>query len=70
MAKQDEKKVERAFEVIENLDRISKKGDSQAAVDHKKSAGRKATRAPAAVVFRISPGTSVFGSRIQAVSGG
>jgi len=42
MAKQDEKKVERAFEVIENLDMTSKKGASQAAGGHKKSIGRKA----------------------------
>ena len=33
-------------------------------------AGKNATRAPAGVVFSIKPGMFVFGSRIQAVSGG
>jgi hypothetical protein len=41
VTKQDEKKVERAFEVIENLERTSKKGDSPKTSDHKKSAGKK-----------------------------
>lgn len=42
MAKQDEKKVERAFEVIENLERTSRKGDFSKTADQKKSAGKKA----------------------------
>jgi len=42
VAKQDEKKVERAFEVIENIEKTSKKGDSPKAADQKKKSGKKA----------------------------
>ncbi len=41
MAKQDEKKVERAFEVIENLEKTSGKGDFRKTSDTRKHAGSK-----------------------------
>ena len=41
MARQDEKKVERAFEVIENLEKTSKKGDSQKTSDQKKASMKR-----------------------------
>jgi hypothetical protein len=41
VAKQDERKVERAFEVIENLERSSKKGDSHKTSDQKKQGMKK-----------------------------
>jgi hypothetical protein len=41
VAKQDERKVERAFEVIENLERSSQKGDSHKTSDHKKQGMKK-----------------------------
>jgi hypothetical protein len=41
VARQDEKKVERAFEVIENLERTSKKDDPHKPSDSKKPGMRK-----------------------------
>ncbi len=42
MARQDEKKVERAFEVIENLEKMSGRSDSHKASDSKKPGVQKA----------------------------
>lgn len=53
MARQDEKKVERAFEVIENLERTSKKGDSPKTSDSRK-AGMKKGREESGIRIRFS----------------
>ena len=41
MARQDEKKVERAFEVIENLEKTSKKGGAPSHAEQRKTGGKK-----------------------------
>ena len=53
MARQDEKKVERAFEVIENLERTSRKGDSHKTSDQKKQ-GVKKGKEESGIRIRIS----------------
>jgi hypothetical protein len=53
VARQDEKKVERAFEVIENLERTSKKGDSPKTSDSKKS-GMKRGKEESGIRIRFS----------------
>ena len=53
MARQDEKKVERAFEVIENLERTSQKGDAHKSRDHRKH-GIKKGKEESGIRIRIS----------------